>query len=133
MKRIAIFTVSAMLAISLTACAHKTVPLPAWAPNANVAVVGSTISAANATVFGYEKDQADCAAKPTLVKCPGVSNPATHSAIQTVQHSLTIAQPEYNLWVALIKVNPDSPEPANLAAAISTIQLMLSKLAVLTK
>jgi len=131
MKQIAIAL--ALAALGLAGCHLAPAPLPAWAPNAQIATVGSIISSANAVVVGYEKDQADCAATPTLTKCPGVSNKGIHAAIQDIQKALTIAQPEYDTWVAQIKANPDATEPADLAAAISTIQTTLAQLPTLTK
>ena len=133
MKKYFAFASLALVAIVLTSCKTVTTPLPAWAPNGQVATVGSVISAANAVVVGYEKDQADCAATPTLAKCPGVNNAALHNAVQDIQKSLTIAQPEFDAWLSAVKANPGATEPANLAAIISTIQSTLAQLPTLTK
>jgi hypothetical protein len=81
---------------------------------------------------GYEQDQADCVAQPTLTKCPGVANPAIHSAVQGIQKALTIAQPEFNQWEAAVRANPAATEPADLTAAISTIQATLANLPTMT-
>lgn len=136
MKRIATICAGLMLALctftAVTGCGHKTAP-PAWAITAPERTVGDIIASAVSTVVGYEQDQADCAAKPELTKCPGVSNPKFHAAIQGMQKALAIAQPEYKKWDKSLKNNPLAPEPANLAAAISTIQTTLAQLPTLTK
>lgn len=119
--------------LPLVACKPVTAPLPAWAPNASVAVVATFIDGAHKTVTGYEQDQADCAATPTLTKCPGVTNAAIHAAVSDIQKALTIAQPEFNQWEAAVRVNPNATEPADLAAAISTIETTLAQLPTLTK
>ena len=133
MKRIAIALLA--LAVGLAGCAKKTapVPLPAWAPNAQVAEVAAMIDAGTAVVKGYEQDQLDCFVTPTLTKCPGVSNAGIHAAVQVIQKALTIAKPEYNKWEIAVRANPDATEPANLAAAISTIQTTLAQLPTLKK
>lgn len=120
-------------AILLSGCKAAQAPLPPWTPNARVATVGSYIAAANAVVVGYEQDQKDCATTPALTKCPGVANLAVHAAVQAIQQALTIAQPEFTQWEAAIKANPGATEPANLAAAISTITTVLARLPSLTK
>lgn len=131
MKKLALLSI--WLALPLIGCKTVTGPLPAWAPNEQIAVAGSVLSAANAVVVGYEKDQADCAAQPSLTKCPGVSNLAIHNAVQDIQKALTIAQPQFNAWEKAVIVTPSAIEPADLAAAISTIQTTLAQLPTLTK
>ena len=116
----------------MVGCKTVSAPLPAWAPNVQIATVGSIISSAHAVVVGYEQDQVDCVAQPTLTKCPGVSNAGIHAAIQNIQKALSIAQPEFNSWEAAVKSNPDAVEPANLAAIISTIQTTLAQLPTFT-
>lgn len=134
MKRILIASVALVMSLGIVGCVKTApMPLPAWAPNAQVATVGALIDAGVAVVKGYEQDQADCAATPTLTKCPGVSNAGIHTAVQGIQKALTIAQPEFNNWEAAIRLNPDATEPANLAAAISTIQTTLAQFPTLTK
>lgn len=132
MKRIALATLALSL-VAFPACKQVNAPLPAWAPNAQVALVGSVISSANAVVNGYETDQADCAVTPSLTKCPGVNNAAIHAAVENIQKALTIAQPQFNSWEAAVTANPNATEPANLAAAISIIQTTLAQLPTLTK
>ena len=122
-----------LVAIVFTGCKTVTAPLPAWAPNDQAATVGSIISAANADVVGYEKDQVDGATTPILAKCPGVKNAALHTAVQDIQKSLVIAQPEFDAWLSALKTNPGATEPANLAAIISTIQSTLTQWPALAK
>lgn len=126
------FCLATAAVIVFAACKAVTAPIPAWAPNVQVATVGSVISSANAVVVGYEKDQGDCDAQPTLTKCPGVSNAGIHAALQGIQKALTIAQPEFTAWEKALQADPAATEPADLAAAISTIQTTLAQLPTLT-
>jgi hypothetical protein len=116
-----------LLALPLTACKPVTV-LPPWAPNVQIATVGSVISSAVSVVNGYEQDQKDCATNPSLTKCPGVSNAVIHSSVQRIQQALTVAQPEFQQWEADLKTNAASVEPADLTTQISTIQTNLAQL-----
>jgi hypothetical protein len=129
-KRLALLSI--WLALPLVACKTVNTPLPAWAPNVQIATVGSVISSAHAVVVGYEQDQVDCAAQPALTKCPGVANPGIHAAVSAIQKALTIAQPEFDTWEKAVVANPTAVEPADLAAAISTIQTTLAQLPALT-
>jgi len=124
MKRI---TLLFALPLLLAGCKTVTV-LPPWAPNVQIATVGSVISSAVSVVNGYEQDQKDCAADATLTKCPGVSNPVIHSAVQRIQQALTVAQPEFQQWETAVRANPSAVEPAILTTSISTIQTSLSQL-----
>lgn len=133
MKRISLLIASMLCATAIVGCKTVSAPLPAWAPNAQIAITGSVISSAVSVVNGYEQDQRDCAAQPTLTKCPGVSNAAIHSAVSNIQKALTIAQPEFNAWETAVRANPVAGEPADLIAAISTLQTTLAQLPTLTK
>ena len=133
MRRILSLTAALLVTLCIVGCKTVTAPLPAWAPNAQVAIAGQAIDSAYSTITGYEKDQADCAAQPTLTKCPGVSNPAIHAAVQKMQQAYAIAQPEFKQWQAAIQANPNAVEPANLSAAVSTIQTVLSQWSTLAK
>lgn len=133
MKRIIALTAVLMLAFCIVGCKTATAPLPAWAPNSQVATVAQFIDAANKDVFGYEQDQADCLVTPTLVKCPGVSDPAIHAAVVGLRKALTIAQPQFTLWEKAVAANPGATEPADLTAAISTIQSTLTQYPQLAK
>jgi len=127
-----IFCITACALILMCGCKTASAPLPPWAPNAQVATAGSVISAANNVVVGYEQDQKDCAANAALTKCPGVSSPAIHKAVQDIQQALVVAQPQFNSWETAVRQDPAATEPANLAAAISTIQAVLAQFPSLT-
>ena len=134
MKRIfALTALGVGFIVLLAGCKTVQAPLPAWAPNAQVAIVGHAIDSAYSTITGYEQDQTDCKAQPTLTKCPGVSNPAIHAAVQKMQQAYAIAQPEFKQWQKAIQANPDATEPADLASAISTIQAVLNQWPTLAK
>ena len=128
---IAVLALAAGLAVPAVTGCHKTAP-PAWALTAPERTVGDIIASANAAVVQYEKDQADCAATPTLSKCPSVANPTLHATMSRIQQVLAVAQPGYDVWAAQLKANPNAPEPADLAGAITAIQALLAQLPSLT-
>ena len=127
MKRITALIAVAGLALCMTAgvagC-HKTAP-PAWALTAPERTVGDVIYSANTAVVKYE---ADVTAGESYT-----ANPMLKKAMQDIQKSLAVAQPAYNAWNSALKVNPNTPEPANLVGAIAAIQNLLSQLPSITK
>jgi hypothetical protein len=127
MKRITALIAVAGLALCMTGCVagcHKTAP-PAWALTAPERTVGDVIYSANTAVVKYE---ADVTAGESYT-----ANPMLKKAMQDIQKSLAIAQPAYNTWNSALKVNPNTPEPANLVGAIAAIQNLLSQLPSITK
>lgn len=112
-----------MLSVSLATGCAKPGPLPVWAVTAPEATTGSIISAAVSAVNQYEVDVKTGYVPPAVMK----------TAMQDIQKALSVAQPQYVQWNAALKANPQSTEPADLAAAISTIQATLAQLPTLTK
>jgi hypothetical protein len=108
--------------LPLSGCARQVQALPPWAVTAPQATAGSIIAGANATVVQYEAD----------VKGGYLAPAAMRTAMQAIQKALTIAQPQYDMWAAELKANPQATEPADLAAALSTLQTTLAQLPALT-
>jgi hypothetical protein len=121
MKRIAIavLALAAIVTIPAVTGCHKTAP-PAWALTAPERTVGDIIATANAAVVQYEKDVA--------AGIPAAANPQLKATMSDIQKALVIAQPAYNVWSAQLKANPNAPEPADLAGAITAIQTLLGQL-----
>jgi hypothetical protein len=110
------------LSVALVGCKTAATPLPSWAVNGQQALVGDVIAGADAAVVQYETDVKGGYRPPV----------SERAAMQAIQESLAIAQPEYNTWAAALKANPAAVEPANLNAVISTIQTALATLPTLT-
>jgi len=133
-----------LLALALAGCKQVTAPLPAWAPNAQVAAAGYAISAANAAVVKYEAD----------VAAGFVPSPILRSVMSDMQQALATGQPIFDQWEANARVAAQAasavatangatptaaasaaeaaatavPEPAALPAQITRLTSDLSKL-----
>ena len=115
MKRLALL----LALLPLAGCKTVTAPVPAWAPNSQVAVTGEAIASANAAVVQYETDK----------KAPGfVLNATLDGVMSDIQQALVIAQPLFDGWETAVKTNPAAPEPAALPSQLTRISTDLSKL-----
>jgi hypothetical protein len=96
-------------------------PPPAWAATAPALTLpGELIAGANFAVVGYEKDAAAGVAY--------TKDAALKAVISDIQKALVVAQPAFNTWEAAAKTNPSALEPADLSAALLTIQADIGKL-----
>jgi len=107
-----------LLALALAGCKQVTAPLPAWAPNAQVAAAGYAISAANAAVVKYEAD----------VAAGFVPSPTLRSVMSDMQQALATGQPIFDQWEVAARTDIAAPEPATLPAQITRLTSDLSKL-----
>lgn len=108
-----------VLMIALAGCKPVTAPLPAWAPNSQVAATGYAIAAANGAVVQYEADK----------KAPGfVLNATLDSVMSDIQQALAVGQPIFDQWEAQARTNATAPEPPALPAQITRITSDLAKL-----
>ena len=119
MKRILALTALGVgFIILLAGCKTVQAPLPAWAPNSQIAVTGEAIASANAAVMQYEND----------VLAGFVPSPTLKTVMSDIQQALVIAQPLFDGWEAAVKTNPAAPEPASLPSQLTRISTDLSKL-----
>lgn len=107
-----------LLALALCGCKTVTAPLPAWAPNSQIAVAGESIAAANAAVVQYESD----------VKAGFVPAAALRTTMSDIQQALSIAQPAFNQWEQAARTDTAAPEPTALPTALTRISSDLAKL-----
>jgi hypothetical protein len=106
------------LALPLAGCKQVNVPLPAWAPTANVAAAGYTIAAANAAVVQFESDEA----------AGFVPSPTFKAVMSDIQQGLAVSQPIFDQWEAAARLNATAPEPAALPTQITRLTSDLAKL-----
>ena len=119
MKRILALTALGVgFIVLLAGCKTVQAPLPAWAPNSQIAVTGEAIASANAAVMHYEND----------VLAGFVPSPTLKTVMSDIQQALVIAQPLFDGWEAAVKTNPAAPEPASLPSQLTRISTDLSKL-----
>ena len=118
MKRLALLSIWLALPVLMAGCKQMNAPLPAWAPNSQIAVTGEAIASANAAVMQYEND----------VLAGFVPSPTLKTVMSDIQQALVIAQPLFDGWEAAVKTNPAAPEPASLPSQLTRISTDLSKL-----
>jgi hypothetical protein len=115
MKRFVIATIALFL---MAGCKLGNTPLPPNAINATDAQVNAVLAGATAAVNQYEAD----------VKGGYIPPAALRQTMQNIQESLTVATPAFQAWDAALRTNPNAPEPATLAAAVSAIQSAMNLL-----
>lgn len=109
----------ALLLLPISACKQVNAPIPAWAPNSQVAAAGESIAAANGAVVQYEADK----------KAPNfVLNAKLDAVMSDIQQALVIAQPAFDQWETAARSNAAAPEPATLPTQLTRISTDLSKL-----
>lgn len=113
------FVFGLCMAMDVSGCKQVTAPLPAWAPNSQVATAGYAIAAANGAVVQYEADK----------KAPGfVLNATLDATMSDIQQALAVGQPIFDQWEAQARTNATAPEPPTLPAQITRITSDLAKL-----
>jgi len=106
------FAIAALALLLMTGCKLANTPLPPNAINATDAQVNAVLAGATDAVNQYETD----------VKAGFVPPAALRQTMQTIQQGLTVATPSFQAWDAALRNNPNAPEPAALAAAVTAIQ-----------
>ena len=125
MKR-ALFAAALGLAtlFTVTGCKQVAAPLPTNAVNAVDAGINENLQAAHAAVVKYQADVAAGLHTPT---------PSEKLIVNDLINTLNVADPMYQNYHAVLKLNPAAGEPAELIAAVNAVTSNLSNLIALVK
>ncbi len=119
----AVFCIGIALALG-QGCKTAIAPLPANAINSVDAGINENLQAAHAFIVQYESDVASGKHAPTANE---------KAAVNKVIAALNVADPLYQSYHTALASNPNTGEPAELAAAITAVTDNLSALIALVK